>query len=232
MRAAAPDPDDERGDRDTGGPHGGGDQEGAAEARQLDQRAVRLTQEHAPERQPAEGPGHAHGLGQRARPHERKGATASGRGGSRRRGEEERLDEHEHDGAVPVEGAGPREPDGIATEPGEPAGPDARPQGQPGEAPVEQRGTQGTERPPPPGWQREREHDAGQDGGRGDTAPARQSGHKSACAAARPLAMQAGMPTPWYAAPASATPPSLATAASTPAVRRRWWIRYWGRASG
>ena len=201
-RAPAPEPDHERGDGDTAGPHGGGDQEGAAEARQLDQRAVRLAQEHAPEREPAEGPGHAHGLGQRARPHERKGSTASGRGGGRRRGEEERLDEHEHDGAVPVEGAGPRQPDGIAAEPGEPAGPDARPQRQPAEAPVEQRGTQGTERPPPPGWQREREHHAGQDGGRGDAAPARQLGHKSACPWPGRSAIQAGMPTPWYAAPA------------------------------
>ena len=214
------------------GPHGGGDQEGSAEARQLDQRAVRLAQEHAPEGKPAEGPRHAHSLGQRARPDERQGSTASGRGGRGGGGEEERLDEHEHDGAVPVEGAGPRQPDGVAAEPGQPAGPDAGPQAQPAEAPVEQRGTQGAERPPPPGRQREREQHAGQERGRGDAAPARQAGHKSACAAARPLAMQAGMPTPWYAAPARATPPSLATAASTPAVRRRWWTRYCGRACG
>ena len=55
---------------------------------------------------------------------------------------------------------------------------------------------------------------------------------RARAAAARPLAMQAGTPTPRYAAPATATPPSRATAASSPAVRSRWCTRYCGRATG
>ena len=53
---------------------------------------------------------------------------------------------------------------------------------------------------------------------------------RPACAAARPHTMQAGIPTPWYAAPATATPPRRASAASMPAVRSRWCTRYCGKA--
>ena len=125
-----------------------------------------------------------------ARP--RRGGV-SGRG----RGEEERLDQDEHDGAVPVEGAGPGQPDGVAAQAGQPAGPDPGPQPQAAQAPVEQPGSERAERPPPEGWERQRQQDAGRDRGGGHAAPARQADHNRARAAARPLAMQAGMPTPW-----------------------------------
>ena len=194
---AGPDPCCERGDGDTAGPEAGGDQERTAQARQLDEGAVRLAEEHPAQGESAEGPGHAQRLGQRAGAHEGERTTAQGwrqRSGGR---EEERLEDDQHQRAVPVEGAGPGQPDAVAAQPGQPPRPHPRPQREPTEAPVEQRGSEQAERPPPPGWERQRQEHTGHDRGGGDAAPARQSDHKSACAAARPLAMQAGMPTPW-----------------------------------
>ncbi len=229
--AARPQGRGERGERDPAGPDAGRDEERPAETGQLDQRATGLAQEHAAEREPAEGPRHADALGQGARADEGQGTPAPRRRGAGGSGEEERLDEDEHDGAVPVEGTGPEEADGVAAQAGQPAGPETGPQPQTGQAPVEQGGTREPQGPPAPGWEREREEDTRRDRGGGDAAPARRAAHKSACAAARPLAMQAGMPTPWYAAPATATPPRRASADSTPAVRSRWCTRYCGKAS-
>ena len=187
-----------RGHDHAAGPHAGRDEEGAAEPGQLDQRSPGLTEEHAAERQPAEGPRHAHGFGQRAGAHEGECASALRRGRHGGGGEEERFDEDEDDGAVPVEGAGPEEPDGVAAQPGQPARPDPGPPRQPGQAPVEQRGPDQTQRPPAPRGKREGQEDACRERGDGDAAPARQAAHKSesVAAALRPLAMQAGMPTP------------------------------------
>ncbi len=126
--ATRPEGGAERGDGDPARPHAGGDQQRAAEPGQFDERAAGLAQEHATERQPAEGPRHAHGLGQGARAHERRRTPAAGRRRGRGGREGEGLQEDENDGAVPVEGAGPGEPDGIAAQPGQPSGPDARPQ--------------------------------------------------------------------------------------------------------
>ena len=80
LRRRAPEPGARRGgEGDPAGPDAGRDEEGPAEAGQLDQRAAGLAQEHAAERQPAEGPRHAHGLGQRAGAHE--GGARPRRGG-------------------------------------------------------------------------------------------------------------------------------------------------------
>ena len=134
-RAAA-----ERGEGDPAGPDAGGDQERPAEAGQLDQRAAGLargTRPRAAVRRRATSCGRPRpGCTRRRRPSAR---PRSRRRGGRGRGEEERLDEDEDDRAVPVEGAGPGEPDGVAAQPGQPPGPDAGPQRQAGQAPVEQR---------------------------------------------------------------------------------------------
>ena len=47
----------------------------------------------------------------------------------------------------------------------------------------------------------------------------------------RPLPMQAGMPTPRRAAPATARPDSVATSSSTALTLIRWPTSYWGKAS-
>ena len=52
----------------------------------------------------------------------------------------------------------------------------------------------------------------------------------TALAACRPLAMHAGIPTPWYAAPATAAPGSRDTASSIAVTRWTWPTAYWGNA--
>ena len=49
--------------------------------------------------------------------------------------------EDQHQRAVPVEGAGPGQPDAVAAQPGQPPRPHPRPQREPAQAPVEQRGS-------------------------------------------------------------------------------------------
>ena len=154
-----------------------------------------------------------------------------GRGGGR--GEEECLEEHEDDGAVPVERACPGQSDGVSNRARPSTPTTAAPAGE--GRPAASRATRLPDRPRghhPQGGSESASRTPATSRGDGHPAAAGQAAHKSACAAARPLAMQAGMPTPWYAAPARATPPRRATAASTPAIRSRWCTRYWGRACG
>ena len=110
----------ERGERDPARPHAGGDQERAAEAGQFDQRAAGLAQEHAAERAARRRARSCARLRPACTPHEGRRPPAPGRRRRRGHGEEEGLDEDEHDGAVPVEGAGPGETDGVAAQPGQP----------------------------------------------------------------------------------------------------------------
>src|SRR6185312_7738977 len=175
-----------------------------------------LAEEHATEWEPAERPRHAQRFGQGARSNEGQGTSTDGRREGGGRGKEERFHQDQHDRAVPVEGAGPEQADGITAQAGEPSGPHTGPQPEPGKAPVQDPGTGQPEGPPPPRGQGEREQHPRHDRRDSDAAPAPRPGHETARAAARPLAMQAGMPTPRYADPATARPPRRATAASTP----------------
>ena len=79
-----------------------------------------------------------------------------------------------------VEGAGPGETDGIAAQAGQPSRPEAGPQREPPQAPVEKRGAHEPQRPPAPWREREREQDPRHDRGAGHAAPARPVAHKSA----------------------------------------------------
>ena len=74
----------QRGQGHAAGVHAGRHQQGAAQAGQLQQRAVGLTQEHSAQRKPAEGPGHAQRLGQGAGADEGQ-RPGRGRAGCRRR---------------------------------------------------------------------------------------------------------------------------------------------------
>ena len=114
----------------------------------------------------------------------------------------------------------------------QPAGPQARAQGEPAQAPVEQRraesgrgATTPTAAATAPGGRRPRPR------GRPRCPGAAGGSQERVCrgAAARDAG---GDPHAVIGRAATATPPRRATADSTPAVRRRWCTRYWGKAPG
>ena len=69
---------DERGDADAARPYRGREEQGPAQPGQGQQGPIGLTQKHAAQGEPAEGPRHAGGLGQREGGHVGGGATARG----------------------------------------------------------------------------------------------------------------------------------------------------------
>ncbi len=192
----APHPDHQGGHADPARPDAGREQQRSADPGQLQERAVGLAQEDAAEREATEGPRHADGLGQGAGRHERRRPAPPGRGEHGCGGEEQGLERDQHDGAVPIEGPGPDQPGEVAAQPGEPARPHPGPGAQPGQPPVEQPRPGQAQWPPSPRREREGEQYTGAERREGDTAPARREVHETARAAALPLAMQAGMPTP------------------------------------
>ena len=154
-------PDHQGGDADPASPDAGREQERPADPCQLKKRPVGLAQEDPAEGEPTERPRHPDGLGQGAGRDERRRPAPPGRGEDRSGGEEEGLQRDQHDGAVPIEGAGPEQPGEVAAEPGEPARPHPGPGAQPGQAPVEQPRPGQPQRPPAPRRQREGEEYAG-----------------------------------------------------------------------
>ena len=192
---------DERGDADAARPNRGREEQGPAQPGQGQQGPIGLTQKHAAQGEPAEGPRHAGGLGQSEGGHVGGGATAPWGGEPRRRGHEEGFDQDEHECAVPIERPGPHEPQGEAADTGPPPRPQSRRPRQSAQTPVEQPGAGQTQGPPPPRRKGKGQKESGDQRRQQDPATARRAAHvegasMTACAAALPLAMQAGMPTP------------------------------------
>ena len=230
-------PRDERGDADAARPNRGREEQGPAQPGQGQQGPIGLTQKHAAQGEPAEGPRHADGLGQSEGGHVGGGAAAPGGVSPAAAAMKRASTSDEHERAVPIERPGPHEPQGEAADTGPPPRPQSRRPGQSGQTPVEQPGAGQTQGPPPPRREGKGQQDSGDQRRQQDPATARRRAHVEAAsmaAARRPFRWRCRRGCPRRDRP---TRPRPRRRVGPPPPRYRWsrsrWCtRYCGKASG